>query len=454
MKIKPFKAYRFSEAVVGDVGRCIAPPYDVIRPAQQKRLYEKSQYNIVRITKGITTPADSQADNQYTRAAEVFKNWLATGALAQDAVEAIYGYVQDFQIGGADFQRLTFIALAKLEELGAVVRPHERILSEPITDRLNLVRATQAQFGLVFMLYEDPDGVADKAIQKVAVQKPVIDFVDDDAVRHRVFAIADKKAIASIAKMMRNKTCVIADGHHRYTTGLLYAKESDNPAAQCQMLGFCNTRHEGLIVLATHRLVGGLDNFNFDDLLSGLETSFKLTKYPFDPAQGRPFNSDGTKLAARRQMLEQMKAEHQRDKNAFGIYGAAGAPSAVSSGPNCFYVAVLADASAMDSAAPDMSVSWRSLDVAILQKLILEKLLGIGDEQLAGGKHIEYVKDGNHAVDEVIAKVDSGCKQAAFFLNPPKIRQIQLVAEHGERMPQKSTYFYPKLFTGLTIQKL
>jgi uncharacterized protein (DUF1015 family) len=236
--------------------------------------------------------------------------------------------------------------------------------------------------------------------------------------------------------MMHNKTCVIADGHHRYTTGLLYAKENNNPVAQYQMLGFCNTCHEGLIVLATHRLLGGLENFDFRNLLSGLATSFKLTEHSFD--------SDRTKQAARKQMLDQMKAEHQKDKSAFGVYAATGA----------FYVAVLADASAMDPVAGDMSAYWRSLDVAILQKLILEKLLGVGDEQLAGGKHIEYVKDGNHAVDDVIAKVDSGCKQAAFFLNPPKIRQIQLVAEQGERMPQKSTYFYPKLFTGLTIQKL
>jgi uncharacterized protein (DUF1015 family) len=434
MEIEPFKAYRFNEGVVGDVGKCIAPPYDVVSPLQQQRLYEKSQYNIIRITKGITAPADNQNNNQYTRAAELLRAWISKGVLVQDKKDAIYAYVQDFQIGGADFQRLSFIALGKLEEFGAAVRPHEQILSGPLADRLNLLRATQARFGLVFMLYEDSQNIADKAIQRVIVNEPLIDFIDDDAVRHRIFAMTDKNDIASIAKVMREKTCVIADGHHRYTTALIYAKE--NPAAQYQILAFCNTCHEGLVVLATHRIVGGLDNFNSKDLLGGLKTGFNLTEYPFDSAQ--------SKEAAKKKMLNRMKAEHQKDKNAFGIY----------CGDGVFYAAVLADKNAMDKAADNMSHAWRTLDVAVLQKLVLERLLGISDEQLVNGKYIEYVKDSDNAIDDIIAKVDDGCKQAAFFLNPPKIRQIQEVAEHGERMPQKSTYFYPKVFTGLTIQKL
>ena len=434
MEIKPFKAYRFNEAVVKDVGECIAPPYDIINPEQREHLYEKSQYNIVRITKGKTTPADNQANNQYTRAAELFKTWTSTGILSQDKMETIYAYVQDFKIGQTDYQRFSFIALGKLEEFGAAVRPHEQILSGPLADRLNLLRATQARFGLVFILYDDPQNTADKAIHKVAGQKPLIDFVDDDKVRHRIFAVTDKNDIAAIEKMMQKKTCLIADGHHRYTTGLLYAKE--NPAAKYQMLAFCNTRHEGLVVLATHRVVGGLEKFNPKDMLAGLKTCFKLTEYPFD--------SDQAKQTAKKKMFEQMKAEHQKDKNAFGIYA----------GTNAFYTAVLTDKSAMDSAAGNMSRPWRTLDVAVLHKLILEKLLGINDEQLAKGGLIEYVKDSSSAVDDIIAKIDSGNKQAAFFLNPPKISQIQLVVEQGERMPQKSTFFYPKVFTGLTIQKL
>jgi uncharacterized protein (DUF1015 family) len=303
-----------------------------------------------------------------------------------------------------------------------------------LADRLNLLKAAQAHFGLGFMLYEDSENVADKAVQKASAQKPLIDFADDDEVRHRIFAITDKADIETIAEMMQDKTCIIADGHHRYTTGLIYSKE--NPKAQYQMLAFCNTRHEGLVVLATHRVVGGLENFSAWELFNGLKTCFKLTEYAYD--------TEKAKQAAKKKMLDQMKDEHNKDKNTFGIY----------CGTNAFYTAVLTDKSAMDSTVVNMSRPWRSLDVSVLHKLIIEKLLGIGEEQLAGGRYIEYVKDNDRAIDDVIGKIDSCSKQAAFFLNPPKIRQIQDVAEHGERMPQKSTYFYPKVFTGLTIQKL
>jgi uncharacterized protein (DUF1015 family) len=434
MEIKAFRALRFNEQVAGDAGKCIAPPYDVVNSGQQKKLYERSPYNIIRITKGVTTPEDNESNNQYTRAAKAFEQWQAAGAIAQDNKDTIYGYVQDFKIGKQEFHRISFIALGKLEEFGRGVKPHEQILTGPLSDRLNLVRATRARFGLVFMLYEDPQNVADKAIQKAEEQKPLIDFVDDDKVRHRIYALTDAEDIKAITKMIEDKTCIIADGHHRYTTGLLYAKE--NPDAKYQVLAFCNTRQAGLVVLATHRVVGGLQNFNPKDLITGLTANFKVTEHPF--------NSAKTKEAAKKKMFEQMQLEQNKDNNAFGIYTAIGA----------FYTAVLNDKAAMDAVAGNMSKPWRALDVAILHKLIIEKHLGITDELLAKGGQIDYVKDNGNAIDAIITQVDSGSKQAAFFLNPPKIEQVQRVAEQGERMPQKSTFFYPKVFTGLTIQKL
>lgn len=436
MEIKPFKALRFDAGVVGDVGSCIAPPYDVISPAEQQRLYQKSAYNIVRIIKGKTNPSDSDGNNQYTRAAEHLNKWIETGVLKQDSAETIYAYVQDFKVAGSCFQRFSFIALAKLEEFGEVVRPHEQTMNKPIIDRLNLRRATGAKFGLVFMLYEDRQGVADKVIKDAATQEPLIDFVDEQDVRHRLFFITGPEDIDAIVKMMRDKSCIIADGHHRYTTDLTYFKESPSPAAGYQMLAFANTRHEGLIVLATHRVVGNLDGFDFERLVAELKGNFVITEYHFDSPQAR--------TGARQKMLAQMKAEHDSGKNAFGIYG----------GSAAFYVAVLKNTQPMDSAVPHKSRPWRSLDVSVLHKLILEGLLGIGEKRLAEGGSIEYVKDTANAIDDLIAKVDAGEKQAAFLMNPPRIEQIQMVADHGERMPQKSTYFYPKVFTGLTINKL
>jgi uncharacterized protein (DUF1015 family) len=436
MQIVPFKAFRFNEEVVGDVGGCIAPPYDVIDDAQAEQLYQKSEHNLVRIIKGKTKASDDGQDNQYTRAAGYLARWIEEGALKQDSAEAIYAYVQDFELAGTQYRRRSFIALGKLEDFGDIVKPHEQVLRKPMIDRLNLKQATLADLGLVFMLYEDPHKIADGIMQEASEQQPLIDFVDEQNVRHRLFAISRKDDIEQIVKMMSDKSCIIADGHHRYTTGLTYSKESSNPAAKYQMLAFANTHQDGLIVLATHRLVGNLDNFQMVKLIDDLKQNFNVTRFEF--------SSDRTKKQTEQEMLERMHEEHEKDEGAFGIYGA----------DNAFYVAVLKDKRAMDSVVPDMSRAWRTLDVSILHKLVLEGLLGIDQERLARGENLQYVKDTPNAITDSIAQIDTGQKQVAFFMNPIKMQQLKMVTEAGERMPQKSTYCYPKVYTGLTINKL
>jgi len=353
--------------------------------------------------------------------------------LKQDSAEAIYAYVQNFELAGRCFQRNSFVALARLEEFGRIVRPHEQTLDKPKLDRLNLKRAVMADLELVFMLYEDRNKIADEIVDKAARQEPLIDFVDEQDVRRRIFAITDKNDIERITKMMSDKSCIIADGHHRYETGLSYCKENANPAARYQMMAFSNSCQEGLVILATHRLVGNLENFNIRNLIVGLKREFEITQYPF--------GSDQTKDEAKTKMLSRMKAEREADKNAFGIYG----------GNNAFYVAVLRDKQAVGSAG---SNAGDLLDVSVLHKRILEKLLGIDEKKLAGGDNIEYIKDTGDGIDECIARVDKGQKQAAFFLNPVNIRQLKTVTEAGRRMPQKSTFFFPKMYSGLVINKL
>ena len=437
MEVRPFRAFRFDTRVAGDVGSCIAPPYDVISPDQQELLYQKSRYNIVRIIRGKTSPSDNGRDNQYTRAAKYLNEWIAGGALKQDDAEAIYGYVQDFEVGGNWFHRLTFIAEARLEEFGKTVRPHEQILAEPLIDRLKLKKATAARFGLVFMLYEDPKNIADNIVEKAAQDRPLIDFIDDQNVRHRLYAITAGPDMEAITSMMAEKSCIIADGHHRYTTGLNYSRQSDNPAAKYQMIAFTNTCHEGLIVLATHRLAYNLTDFDVTSLIASLGRDFEVAELAFG-------NGTGSKDEAEQKMLAQMKREHAGDRTVFGIYG----------GNGSFYTAVLKDKRLMDSVVPDMSPAWRELDVSILHKLILEKLLRIDDEKLAKGENLAYVKDTPNAISHSIAEVDAEKRQVAFFMNPVKMNQLRLVTDAGERMPQKSTYFYPKMYTGLTIEKL
>ncbi len=436
VEIKPFKAFRFDKAVVGDVGACIAPPYDVIDPALQNRLYEKSRYNIVRIIKGKTEPSDNSENNQYSRAADYLNTWINEGVLKQDLAEAIYAYVQDFEAAGTCYQRSGFIALAKIEQFGKGVKPHEQTLDAPIVDRLNLQRAAGAKFGLVFMVYEDRNRVAESVIEDVTVEQPVIDFTDDDGVRHRLFAITAAEKVTSIAQMMRDKDCIIADGHHRYATALAYARQTANPAAAYQMTAFSNMCSQGLVVLATHRLISGADGFDFGQLLNAMRKDFEITEY-FFPSQP-------TKAAAMRKMFNQMKTELANARNAFGMYAA----------DKAFYTVVLKDKRIIDTFAPEMNCALKCLDVVVLHKLVLEKLLSVSEENQALGRNVEYLKDTENAVDQAVAEVDAGRKQLAFFMNPPTIDQIKKAARAGARMPQKSTFFYPKAYSGLTIQKL
>jgi uncharacterized protein (DUF1015 family) len=344
--------------------------------------------------------------------------------------------VPDSESGGLHLQRYSFIAQAKLEEFGKIVKPHEKVLNGPMVDRLNLKKATSAEFGLVFMLYDDQEKIADNIIARTAERQPLIDFTDEQDVRHRLFAITDNGDIEQIARMMNDKSCIIADGHHRYTTGLNYSRQSSDPAKKYQMFAFSNIRQEGLVVLATHRLVGNISNFNIEKLITEMGTNFEITRLAFDTAQ--------EKTETRQKMIATMKAEHDRDKNAFGIY----------CGDNAFYLAVLKDEKATEQVAPEMSRAWQKLDVSVLHKLILEPLLGIDEQAIARGGNLQFVKGISTAIDDSIAEVDAGRQQAAFFMNTIKMQQLIDVTDAGERMPQKSTFFYPKVYSGLTIQKL
>ena len=437
MEIKAFKALRFNSKVVGNAGDCIAPPYDVINEQLRERLYAKNNYNVVRLTRNKPTAKDNDTNNPYTRAAALLNEWIKKGALKEDQAETIYAYVQNFEIAGRKYQRGTFISLAKLEEYGSGVKPHENTLSGPKADRLNLQRATGAKFGLIFMLYNDPAKTADGIIDKTAKSsKPLIEFADEDGVKHKLFAITQTGDIRTICELMKDKSCVIADGHHRYQTALDYYAETKNPKAQYQIMAFANTQNKGMIVLATHRLVYGLKGFTTEKLLEGLKANFEITEYPF--------KTDADKPAAKAKMLGQMKKVWNNNGNAYGVY----------TGNDKFYVASLSDKVVMDSALPGKSAAYKQLQVSVLHKLVFEDLLGIGEKELAEKSNLEYIKDTPNAIDDTISRVEAGEIQAAFFLNPEKMDMIQKVADAGEKMPQKSTFFFPKVYSGMTIYKM
>ncbi|MEN6307282.1 MAG: DUF1015 domain-containing protein [Anaerohalosphaeraceae bacterium] len=437
MEIKPFCAYRFDGSVTGNAGQCIAPPYDVIDPKLQQALYDANPYNIVRAILGKTAPSDTQTDNQYTRAREYLDKATADGALKQDPQKAVYAYVQDFAIGTKSYRRSGIIALGKIEPFGKGVQPHEKTLDGPKADRLRLTRATASQFGQIFMLYDDPQKTAEAIIKKASTSHPVLDHTDNENVRHRVYMIVQQDMIKAFADMIQTRKTIIADGHHRYETALNYWKQTGHSDAQYLMMTFVNMHNEGLVIQPTHRLINDVKNFSIDKLMSELTSEF-------DPIVKFDFTDEKSKTKARQAMFDLMNQAVKNGKNAFGIYAANGA----------FYTVTLNDMAAMKKVAPAMSDAARGLDVNVLHLLILEKHLGIGDKQLAEESNIEYIKDIGDAIDQSIHKVDSGHCQAVFFVNPTRIDQVQAVAAAGEKMPQKSTFFYPKVFSGVTINKL
>lgn len=433
MDIKSFCALRFNSQVVGDPGTCIAPPYDVIDEQTQKDLYHANPFNIVRAIKGLKYPEDDDHSNVYTRSAEYLQEAIRQKALVYDSQEALYGYVQDFHIAEKSYQRSGLIALGRLEPFGKGIRAHEKTLDGPKADRLNLMRATAAQFGQIFMLYDDPDRIAEQIIKTAMQQEPTLDFTDKDHVRHRLYIIPQNPAVDRFIQMMKSKTCIIADGHHRYETALNYWMETQNPKAQWQMMTFVNTYNEGLVIQPTHRLLWGLPDFSVSALFEELQADFQIEQFEW--------TDTAHKQRACTQMFEKMKSRQACGQSAFGFYAGTGA----------FSVLTLTNPDAMVRIAPAMSQASRQLDVNILHRLILEQHLHINDEKLARQAHIDYIKDLGDAIQQSLERIDSGQAQAVFFLNPTPMSHVRAVAEAGEKMPQKSTFFYPKVFSGLTI---
>jgi len=436
MEITSFKGYRYNPSSVGDPAHCVAPPYDVIDADQQKGLYEKSPFNIVRIIKGRSSDQDSDQDNVYTRAAESLRNFIAQEVLVEEAQEQIYVYSQDFAIDNITYTRNGFIALGKLQEYGSEIKPHEQTLAGPKADRLNLTRAIKTQVGQIFMLYSDPEKQIDPILVKACQGQPLLSHLDEDQVTHKLFAINDPGEIATVVKAMGEKDIFIADGHHRYETALNYMKESDNPQASYQMMTFVNTHNEGLVVLPTHRLIKNVGGFSIEEFIGNLRTEFDVARLEFSDVV--------EKAQTLQQVTDALAVEFETGQHAFGLYFNDGA----------FYVATLKDIGLMDSVAANQSRPWRQLDVAVLHKLILEKHLGIDEAALTAQTNVEYIKDFGDATSQAIDRVDEGSAQGLFLMNPTRIEEIDAVAKTGEKMPQKSTFFFPKIFSGLVLNVL
>lgn len=437
--IYPFRALRYSATQVA-IQQVATQPYDKITPAMQDRYYGASPYNLVRIILGKPEPSDHAGESVYTRAAAHFRDWRSRGVLHQDSEQSIYQYEQRFVAPGGkqEVERRGFIALGKLEDYSAaVVFRHEQTLAKPKADRLDLLRATRAHFGQIFMLYSAPNGEIDRALQTAATTNgaaPDMEMRDEYGVLHRVWKHSDAALLNFIRDNMRDKNLIIADGHHRYETALNYRNERRAAASPSQAVGqpapyelammtFINMDSPGVVILPTHRLVHDLPSFSPEAFLTAARAGYSVEEVDasIDAARAqailREAGRSGTALlavAARRVFLLD-----RPNNSGFSIF-------------------------------QGLSLRQQALDVVQLHKCLLEGVLGLSEESIRNQENIRYLRD----AEETLAQVRSGAANVAFLMNPVSMKQVREIAFAGEVLPQKSTDFYPKLLSGLTIYAL
>ncbi len=434
--IIPFKGIRYNREKIKDLNHVMTPPYDIISPAQQEMYYNRDEYNMIQLDLVKEFPTDTEQDNRYTRASNTFAQWLSSRVLVGEDRPSIYFYEVSYTKYGPEKTMKGFIALCRLEEFGkGKVVPHEYTLSKPKSDRLNLLRSCQANFSLIFSLYSSQDGRLNKTIEgNLKSSAPDIDVVDDNGDRHRLWVVSDPAIIETVQREMKDQTVYIADGHHRYEASLNYRNEARQKGTEGAhdyiMMFFANMDEPGLTVLPTHRLIFGVPEDTMNILNDSLGKYFRIKDFDF---------SNGSESVARRQLLDAMNTAGPQD-HYIGMY---------IKGENKYSLLALKGEDLLLDIQSDKPFSWRRLDVSILQSLILEAILGFSEESIRKQENLCYVKDFNDAIE----KIRAGEYQAAFLLNATKIEEIKDVTETGERMPQKSTYFYPKCLTGLVINK-
>lgn len=434
-KVTPFTAIRYRPGAIENLVDVLAPPYDVISPEEQKELYERHSRNVVRLILGEQSPDDTDDDNRYTRSAAFLEQWLGDGTLERVDKPALYLYAQEYDLGGRRLNRTGFICRVKLEAFGeGSIFRHERTLSGPKVDRLNLTRACRTNFSQVFGLYADPDNALDAKWAEVAQSAPEVDVTDGEGVRHRMWVIRDEGLVGEVRRFMNEKPIVIADGHHRYETALNYRNErraaDGDPEGERDydyvMMYLSNIHSQGFTVLPTHRLVTDIETVDTATLKAGLEKYFDVTE--------REVTADGLDS-----LLDEL-ARRGEQATSFGCYAGDGKGFLLSLKPGA----------EPESSGGAADAALAKLDVYILQELIFEKTLGVSKEAVASKKNVSYTPDARAAV----AAVDAGRANLAFLMNSTSVEQVMEVATNGGVMPQKSTYFYPKLISGLVFNPL
>lgn len=441
-RVAAFRAWRYHKDTAGALGQLIAPPYDVIGPELQSELYSRSPYNVVRVDLGAAMHGDNENDNRYTRAAQLLAAWKDSGILVRDDEPSATFVEEAFR--GPDGQkriRRGFLALARLHHFEeGVVLPHEFTLSGPKEDRFRLMKATGMSLSPVFLLYDLlGDDITAAWLAEIGAAPPRATVTDTSGTITRIWPTSDPTLLSLIERCLEGKSFIIADGHHRYETALRYQQyrrdtegeaslgDAGSRACDYALAYFSNMADPGLAIYGTHRLLSGLPGEKIAALPRMLADTFtvELLSSDCDAAPG---------------LIPAYLKAHAAG-GAFGLCGP---------GLEGVYGLALVKPEAVQAAVPGHSSAYQSLDVAVLHSLVLEKLLGITSEDAVAQKSITYFKD----PIEAFRRLGGGEFQAGFFLNPPRFDQIRDVALGGERMPQKTTFFYPKLPTGLVFHDL
>jgi uncharacterized protein (DUF1015 family) len=432
--VQPLRGIRYNSEAVDNLAQIITPPYDVISEEAQAKYHARNPYNIIRLELGLDEPGDTSLNNRYTRAATTFAEWRVNSILQQEATCCYYLYQQIFTHNAQTYTRTSLLARVRLEPWSArIVLPHEHTMAKPKDDRLKLLRACVTNLSPIMSLYNDPQDRIRRLLSSY-VENVEVQITDEVNEEHRLHPITDEHQIALIQNFFAERQLYIADGHHRYETALNYREEvramhrklDPKDAANFVLMALTDIDDPGLLVLPTHRLLFGLSQ----DALERL-TSQHLTRYFTVHDTGETSTSSDVLLEGLTQ-----KGVSQ--------------PSFVLSTTQKTWLLSLNEAGKMRMGESSHSSAWNELDVAIAHTLILEDLLGLKAEDMAAGTHIRYIRDAQQA----LRAVQTSEAQVALILNSTRVRQICDVADADDRMPQKSTYFYPKLITGLVMNPL
>ncbi len=415
-EIKPFRALRYTEKA-GEIATCCCPPYDIISAEQKQEFLAKNPHNIIKLELPGTEPED------YARAGKTLEDWLQSGILKQDECDSIYAYEEQFTVDGREYSFRGIVCRVKLYDFSEnVVLPHEETLSKAKEDRFCLMNATGCNISQIYSLYNDENGVTAASVAAATAGDAEAEFTDADGVTHRVWQISDPAALNEICAQFADRKLYIADGHHRYETALRYRNSKNGEGDSGYVMMFLiDMENDGLVVFPTHRIIRDMDNFSTAALVEGARELFKVEKL-VSPAELDGRLSEG--YAAREKV--------------FGFYDGAQT-----------YLFTLKDAAAMDACLPDASKALKNLDVSVLHSLLLERVLKIDKENMAKQINLTYTR----SLEEALSAAE-GYANGCFIINPTRIDEIAAVAAAGEKMPQKSTYFYPKLITGLVMNKI